>query len=568
MSNRNRSISSFAELGALKPESFIASKAIASEARAVDEIPDIDKSETGTLKIVLNRKVSLKRYPVIATVNFLRKRTDIAKLLSFVESKPQLIPARLNAFLNREGLIDGVALTEKGKEVQSSGLFESSERGLYHIWFTDDDPLLGSRPVMMQADTAFFDPGIEAWMKGVDAARSQFCLEPETKVQVLETEYQGKGTRLTLNTLSLATLTPEVICSPESSAKVEMSWQLDESGSLVQLTGQLDMFDFSNNKKLPKPEKLNLSIQHGAEHLASVMHDISKTLSGTWKPTIKRLALSEDRASQFTNAIQDFCIHKVPEFKLETEFGYFDCGAASIPVTPTDSTDAREWQRAWLEDYYSNGYRSAGKANSDQAQWLEHLAVDNFGLQFINRNSLFEMLPRTAAWHVAAIEDLSPSKGKKMRMPISLLNNDSLNLESLIAQLTGGDTVRQVIYSDRYVSTNKQQRNLNVLAGCLPGVTGLLLSLESINGKEITMPQGWILEGFQKEHYNHGRYWLFLTDAGPYCWECSIGLDFFHANGQADYVVAGTPGFTPKDVLELPRYLQDRLEEYNIGEAE
>ena len=126
-------------------------------------------NKTGSLALTLARTVQLKRYPVIAKVMFLRERPDLVSLLKGVQNKPADMPPRLTAYLKREALWDESGITDKGQQVIDSGLFEAKERGLYHIWYTDNDPLLGTRPVMMQLDTAFFDPNMQSWKKWPDA---------------------------------------------------------------------------------------------------------------------------------------------------------------------------------------------------------------------------------------------------------------------------------------------------------------------------------------------------------------------------------------------------------------
>jgi len=566
MKSRNSSIGSFADLGsAVMSVSGAGNREKTIKVGVSGEVSDGNSADAANLELVLEREIALKRYPVIATVKSLRRRPDIVALLEAVENKSISMPMRLSTFLKREKLIEGYALTSRGKEVQDSGLFDSNERGLYHIWYTDEDPLLGTRPILIQTDTAFFDPGVEAWIKGNDAERSDFRVEKELNVQVLESTYRGRDSVQTWNTLNVVMLNPEVICPPESSATVDLRWQPGISSSMVTLTGNLDMIEFSNHKKINKPETLDLSFQHPVESTALVMDDVARKIAGSWNRQSKRVVLNKDCILQFPNVIQNFRLDQLPPFELETVFGGFNCVFASLPVMPADAADARQWQSAWLEAYHSTGYHAGRKANNDQSKWLEHPAVADINLPLVSGRALLETLSPSSAWHVAAIEDLSPSKNKKLSLPLSLLNGDILDLESLVARLTGGDTVRQVIYSDRYIVTEKQQKNLCVLAEYFQGATGLLLSLASKNDAGITLPKGWKRLVLEKEHDNHGRYWLFVTDDGPRCWECSIGVDFIHNTGQRQYVVSGTPGFTPKEVEELPRYLQERIADFNIG---
>ena len=93
------------------------------------------ESNSGALRLNLARKVPVRRYPVIANVTFQRQRPDLKLLLEHIQSNADARPPRLKAYLIREKLWDGEAssLTEKGLEVERSGLFGTTERGLYHI---------------------------------------------------------------------------------------------------------------------------------------------------------------------------------------------------------------------------------------------------------------------------------------------------------------------------------------------------------------------------------------------------------------------------------------------------
>ena len=237
--------------------------------------------------------------------------------------------------------------------------------------------------------------------------------------------------------------------------------------------------------------------------------------------------------------------------------------AKHIPIQPADQSDAEKWQRFWLEDFYSRKYQSSSEARKQQSEWLDHDALDDFELPLKEQQSLLSELSREsqpqAYWHIAAMADLTPSKSKKLRMPISLVNGDALDLDELLQQLSGGENIEHIIYSDRYVHTSRQSRNLNSVAACLAEAEGLLLTLDKQKGKEAELPDNWSREILQKKSDDHGRYWILIGGTKhTLCWECSSGLDFIRENG-GQFTVDGSPTFTPKEVGELPRYLQDQV---------
>ncbi|EGR1174453.1 hypothetical protein HYO33_15055 [Vibrio parahaemolyticus] len=521
-------------------------------------------NKKGSLALTLSRNVQLKRFPIIAKVTFLRDRPDLVSLLKGMQNNPVDMPPRLKAYLKRETLWDESGITDKGQQVIDSGLFEAKERGLYHIWYTDNDPLLRTRPVLMQRDTAFFDPNMKGWKKGTDAARSEFQVKQPVQLNVLEESFVDRNkTEPKHYSLQLASLEPEVICSPEKSAEIELEWTLDFSQSLVSLKGQLDMLQFKQNKTGSRPEALALSIDDFGDRLNDVMAAIAGEFDGDWLIEDRRLQASLESIQRYPSAVQKLQIGSLNCSGLSTVIGRFkSVQAKHIPIQPADQLDAEKWQRFWLEDFYSRKYHSSPEARKNQAQWLDHIALNDFELPLKEQQSLLSEISREsqpqAYWHVAAMADLTSSRSRKLRMPISLVNTDLLDLGELLQQLTGGEYIEHFIYSDRYVHTSRQSRNLNSVAAYFTDADGLLLTLDKQHGKEAELPDSWSREILQKQNDNHGRYWILVGTEHTWCWECSSGLDFIRESG-GRFIVDGSPTFTPKEEAELPRYLQDQI---------
>ncbi|ASY78074.1 hypothetical protein [Pectobacterium polaris] len=521
-------------------------------------------SKAGSLALTLSRAVQLKRFPIIARCTFLRKRPDLVSLLKGVQNNPADVPSRLKVYLKREALWDESGISDKGQQVIDSGLFEAKERGLYHIWYTDNDPLLGARPIMMQRDTAFFDPNIQSWKKGQDAARSEFRVEHSLHLSVLEESFVDHNkTELKNISLQMASLEPEVICSLEKSAEIQLEWTLGFSASQLSLKGQLDMLQFNQNKTSSRPEALDISIYDFGDRLNDVMAAIAGEFDGNWLPDNRRMETQLEQIQRYPSAVQKLQIGSFDRSGLTTSIGQFQSVQAKhIPIQPVDQLDAEKWQRFWLEDFYSRKYHSSAEARKKQSEWLDHPALNDFELPLKEQQSLLSELSREsqmqAYWHIAAMADLTPSRSRKLRMPISLVNIDLLDLGELLQQLTGGEYIEHFIYSDRYVHTSRQSRNLSYVAACLADAEGLLLTLDKQKGNEAELPDNWSRKILQKQNDNHGRYWILIGKEHIWCWECSSGLDFIRENGE-QFSVDGSPTFTPKEVGELPRYLQDQI---------
>lgn len=533
----------------------------------------MSNQKSSSLGLQLKRNVQLKRYPVIAKITFQRDRKDLVSLLEAMQRNSTNMPDRLKAYLKRESLWDeeSNSLTEKGEQVKATGLFDVKERGLYHIWYTDKDPLLGTRPLLLQRDTAFFEPNTKGWLKGVDAARSAFNVDKAIQVAVLEEVYEGRNSQQIKSILPLMKLEPEVICAAEKSVEVALSWSIESDQSIAKLSGQLGVLAFSHNKVNDKPELLDIAISDFSDQLNPIMNNISDQFKAQWQSSSRVMAVNLQNIQRFPSAVENFKVGSLSIKGLATECGFFDSvNVQHISIKPIDQHDAEQWYQYWLSGFYRQSYQSTKKARQQQSRWLDHPALAHFELPLKSGAQLLESLDRDQQpevfWNVAAMTDLTPAKSKKLHSPISLVDGDRLDIKKLVNRLTNGDTIEQVIYSDRYVRTSRQARNLIKVAACVDRASGWLLTLEVNNSARIQLPNNWERTIMLKQNDNHGRYWIFIGASQTYCWECTSGLDFILESGN-DLTVAGTPGFTPKEEHELPQYLQGAIQEMKATEV-
>lgn len=526
------------------------------------------------LNLTLKRQVNLKRYPMLARVTFLRQRPDLVSLLKTMVSSSSIIPLRLKAYLIKENLWDdnNNSITHDGQQVVKTGLFNALERNLYHIWFTDNDPLLGTRPVLMQRDSHLDVPKYPVWKKGREAALSEFTKEKSLQLMVLEEDYKDSRKAVLQKTnLTMTSIQPEVICSPDKSAQLEMQWAVNTQHAQIHLAGQLDILQFNGQKQSSQPERLDLTWTEPETCLSSLLDCIATALEGEWNDSTKRLSTTLENMKHFASAVQNFRIGNFNCKDLKTDFGLFtSVQAAHIPVQPKDQDDAENWHRYWLEHFYKMSYRSASDAQKQQGKWLDSPALASFELPMKPPQSLIAEINRDqqpeAYWHIAAMADLSPNNTDKLRMPFSLIDGDKVDINKLVGKLTDNNVIEHIIYSDRYVHTARQYRNLSTLAGASSDATGMLLTLKPQYGKQAQLPDHWERNDFDKSSDNHGRYWIFIGPNTIWCWECTSGLDFMkQENGIIE--VDGFPTFTPKTKQELPEYLQQQINALNGVEA-
>jgi hypothetical protein len=254
---------------------------------------------------------------------------------------------------------------------------------------------------------------------------------------------------------------------------------------------------------------------------------------------------------------------KVSQSNLMLATGnYSQWEASNLPIKPINQQDAKAWHHHWLENYYHDAYHSSASARKQQATWLDHAALQCYELPLYHPQNLLAKLSRDkqpkAYWHAAALADLTPSNSKKLHLPINLVEGDKLVLAKLMHQLSGGEHVKSVIYSDRYVHTSRQNRNLAAVARCFSDAQGQLLTLAAQKGKEAILPDNWQKRIIEKRNENHGRFWIFIGQDQVSCWECTSGLDFIKEQ-ECYYFIDGYPTFIPKERSELPQFLQQQL---------
>ncbi|MDF2152534.1 hypothetical protein [Vibrio sp. CAU 1672] len=526
------------------------------------------------LNIILRRKVEVKRYPVVAKVTFKKERQDLVSLLKASQRSDVQIPARLRAYLKRETLWDPetAGLTQKGQQVIDTCCIDQEERGLYHIWYTNNDPLLGTRPIFVQRYSAFGEPNHNVWKKGNDAFNSGFAVNTNCEVDLLEEKLNAPKTDQHQGKAIIASIKPEVLCSAEAKAHLDLEWALSYGHSSVTLKGQVEALKFTSKSAKAVVRDLEMNIEDYQNHLPEVLGYIAKQFGGVWDTQAKRMRVTLDAVRKYSQAVQKLEVGSRTIPGLNTLFGNFErVQCQHLPIKPEDPSDAKQWHQYWLASFHSKKYSSDSEAHLQQSNWLDHEGMSDFDLPLKLGQELLGSFGREnnpeAYWHVAAVADLSPSNSKKQSLPITLMQSDELSIEALIYQLAHGQQVQKIIYSDRYVHTRRQSHNLKVFADKSRASHGLLMTLNPPLGKgEAELPMNWERRTFKKDSSNHGRYWILFGRSQIWCWECSSGVDFIRHSGDT-YMVEGTPTFTPKEKNELPHYLQEEIKKMKMEEV-
>lgn len=508
------------------------------------------------MKITLKRNLQLQRHPLLAKVIVRIPRPDVAELIRAMQKQPEYMPRRLVVYLQREGLWDKSTnlITRKAEIVLKTGTLSSAERGIYYIWYCHDDPLLGTRPILIQRDSA---AGTEMW-RGAECPPKESIF---TVNDAIDTCFYD-GIRTT--SLKLERLIPEVTRPPDKTGMLELLWHVTSEGSELHLNGQLEMlapsqgFNFKQPRK-DQPQAIDFRLQGFLQQVPTLLSELAEQQGYEWSREHNRaLASLPTAASQLTTAT--VVKHQLTSVRTSHAGCYEAVLLEEYPLMPRDSAVAGQWHICWMEQQFEREYVTPAEVHKLQQVFLNLPAMTPFDIVPLHGQELINQLNRRSApasfWHVAAMQDLNPSGQQWQLTAFSYQCGEHFELEQFIQRMTLGEPVEYCLYADRHFKTKKHARNLNYIQRVLNAQGGeVFTSAETLP----EVPEHWLIREMTKDKTNHDRYWLFVTPSRRLCWKCTTSLDFIRQVGQT-YQVDSDVSFMPIDNDQIPKLLERSLE--------
>lgn len=505
------------------------------------------------MEIILTRDVKVKRYPLLAKLCVGLPRPDLVQLLNDITNNSQRTPERLKNYLEREKLWDvRNGLSTKGKSVLQSKTLFTNERGLYFIWYTDNDPLLGNRPILIERNSAQIPPNWENTIRLSNT--NDWYLEKTSKV--LFTQEKS-----TLN-FEVETIMPEVVNASDKSTHLKLRWHIKKTTSTIYASNVILSGTIESACKETCTLTITLDIAIDEINTKPVLHHVAQNQALLWSDSYQA-ALSEPPTE----------INELSHFErtrnlsnLKNEFGAFTAvQLQNYPLMPRDEETAKTWLNHWLINLMSNDYILPNDLEKRQKAFLQHSAMQPYRLNPLLGKNLLGILNRqanpTAYWHCAALLDLLPSSKFIMQQkPFTYKDNDALDIDGLVKNLTLGQNNQFIIYSDRHYKSTKHSRNLSKITRTMSNIKGLVLTLPENNQ---TVPIGWKFQNnLSNTPETHDRYWVIKTEDDTLYWKCSTSLDFIDTNIPDCIRVKGSPTFTPIEENDIPNFLKKALESY------
>ena len=504
------------------------------------------------MQITLHRKVKAVCYQAVASIKIEQERRDIQQALEQASTDAASLPIRLINYLEKESLLDNQVLTELGELVRKTGLLSAPERGIYRLWYLDEDEALGTWPLLLQREV---EP-----VKGDYRKRTQFYnwQNPQRlgsddfrHCDAKDIYVVGDGKPEKKNTKDLKV---EVINAGSATKYVDMtltfsfSLQHDKSyQASFKLEGDLPYQCKNSEKRISICEEFDEGI------LADFMPAIAESLGHVWDEKYKRMSTELPEQKK---PLASFITAKQTLSEIDTCYGRFEKGEArQLPLMPANAQVAKDWQGRWLNDLYQEAYFSEEQGNYRQQLWLSHPAIKNFKLGAKTGASLLQALDRQqnpeSFWHASAAHYLIPSNTKTPLPSIRFKKDEALEVPDLLRSLVLNETVHRIIYSDRHYKSAKHKRNMQEIARLSRAESGHIFTTDD----SVKIPENWLKTTMRNSGDNHDRYWIMMTEHKFFIWTASTSLDFIDFS-DANSRVNSDVTFTQLDVKDLPDYLQ------------
>lgn len=507
------------------------------------------------MDISLTRTVIAKSYKVLATVNIDEDRPDIQNILMQVQ-KGLKLPPRLISFLTASGLYHNDEITPLGEQALVTGSFPSKERGIYEVWYIEDD-YFGKMPVAMQRiEESSTQHGKNNRSRPFHNWSQVEKPQPSLKLNITEARVflinENKSR-------DISDLKIEVMNRGDRSKSVQTTLKLEapsnKANSQWSIIGKIPV----DNRGVQKSIDFEFAISEQVTN--QLITELCEHLEFTWNEKGNRAAIGKLEKIKY---LLDFNIRSLSINDVDTMFGNFKQGSIkNLAIMPKDMKIALDWQEQWLHQLYKIEHVSCKSMEYQQRVWLSHTALKKFELPILLDQELLSKLDgerrnNEVYWHATASHYLVPQLTKQTLPSITFTDNQVISVGELLRQLTLNHEIQSFIYSDRHYKSKLHKNNLQAIAQQAEPNSGFVFTTDP----NVSVPAGWDKELISNNRNNHDRYYIFISNMEVFSWKCSTSLDFADLTTQNSFT-KGNCTFTRMREGELPQYLQDCLYKMN-----
>ncbi|GAB4348445.1 MAG: hypothetical protein OHK0038_27880 [Flammeovirgaceae bacterium] len=499
------------------------------------------------MKVKLTKIIELSSAQAYLRFQKEEERKDIQEYLNGKKRFEPLIENRIKDYLKNIGVFDeNYLLTIYGYyTVKETGKMLVSEEGKYQIWFTQKDSFLKTtivyfRRLQPNADKEELKP---------------LNLEFEETGHLLLPTSDNSFTKIILkNNKNLVGKTDE------QKDTLHFSWiweNLDKSHYIF--SGQLEK---SNRQTNIKSEAIpcNINIQ---DWITKILPD--------WNIQQKRYSIRFDNLKEESRKTFE-------DKNFVSRWNDFEVQIQNLPLMPYDIEEAKKWRDWLLNEELEKDYFSIGDFEATASEINEKVALSAYNLDIPKaKDFIAKRNSKKVFWHLQAPMDLNPNtKIKLSSKPIELRQDEKISFAEIVAKLGLYDS-SLVIYYDRYVITEKQQRAVVAFLQSIESKNKIVITnIKQNSSKYIQKEKPEIklkdLKTIFKDHSPHDRYLIISNKDEIQVWNISNSIDYIRfSDKNIDANTFGTIRqsvvFTPvnKELLnkELLNFLENEIKNGN-----
>lgn len=510
--------------------------------------------------IKLTRFLKLERCEVIGRVQIDYPRPDLMLILGNLESgRLQNPPERLLDYLEKLDLYRNGQVLKNGEQLISEGTISANEYCHYEIWYVRDDKWLGTIPVALRRieakrknkDDKKNLKGLGQWKYKVDRC---WQLSPEEKKPVIVQVAEDNSLH------RLRFLDIDALLSQQSYENGKFKCVLESStdDAEIKLTSNVK---WSNDNGLVD---IDVSLSWPAEKVISLLPEIVRQLRKGWDD--KRNAIIEEDVPGNIDELTTFKNRKIiiSDFCSENDGSFDTAEITNISLRAGSSRCAVDWLKQIMRHKWSKEYTSPHVCKEDQKEWLNSVALEEYGLEPLEGEKLLQAIDKNMAseayWHVAALQDLVPPGVKTKNLEFTLKMEDQEPILTIARNIGICQDFTELRFIDRYV--NEQVHIKMIEEICLQlGIKNV--TIVSIN-EPIGLPADWHhVKMKKKSGENHDRYWCLKNCDHLDVWKVTMSLELltydnglFKVKGPATFVPLEYEDVTP----EIRNYIETNVE--------
>lgn len=512
------------------------------------------------MAIKLTRALKMERCEAIGRAQLENPRPDLKIILEKIQAgtlkKP---PKRLLDYFEKLGIYSNGQIFDAGEQLLLNEKIIADEYCHYEFWYVRNDPWLGTTPVALRRieaqrnnkDNRNEKPVSGQWQHPID---NQWHVFSENKkpvfVQVAEDN----------STYRLESLDIDALLAQQYHADGNLECILDSSeGAKITLSSSVK---WNHDNSLTK---ISVDIPWPTEKVIVLLPEIARHLNKEWD--WQKAALVEDNFPSNIHELTTFKKEKISIQNLRTDnAGNFDTAeVTNVPIRAGSARCAENWLKELMRYKWSQKYTSIQTCQDDQTEWLNSIALEDYGLQPLENEVLLQAVDKNMAgkayWHIAALQDLVPSGVKTKNLQFTLNLEDNEPIKTISSRLKEDKNFTEIRIIDRYVGEKKHIRMIDDIRRELGIKNVTLVSLEVPE----ELPDGWKhIQMKKRTGENHDRYWCLMNGDAPSIWKVSTSLEFLKFNN-GSIKVEGPATFAPLEYTDVTAEIRDYIKA-NVGD--